>query len=98
MRWLLLSALSLAAGLLLAALVGCEEPPPRATVDECNYPEGAVEPMAQGEVLTPYSWPSALDGERSQLALDLQFAPCDTDPELDWSPFDVLLFVSIPAW
>ncbi len=63
------------------------------------YPEGAVEPMALGEVLTPYAWPEAVSratGARSRL--DLHDVPCATDPDIDWSPFDVLLFVSIPAW
>ena len=65
----------------------------------CEYPSGAVEPMALGEVLTPYSWPVAkhLDGVREN-ALDLANVPCAVDPVIDWSPFDVLLFVSIPAW
>jgi hypothetical protein len=72
------------------------------TAPDCSdatYPEGAVEPMALNEVLTPYRWPVAVDrrtGER--LPLDLAAAPCDTDPEIDWTPFEALLFVSIPAW
>jgi hypothetical protein len=63
------------------------------------YPEGAVEPMALGEVLSPYRWPDAIHrGTGQRVALDLQHVPCGVDPEIDWSPFDVLLFVSIPAW
>lgn len=64
-----------------------------------TYPPGAVEPMALGEVLSPYAWPEAIHrGTRARTRLDLALAPCATDPDIDWSPFDVLLFVSIPAW
>jgi hypothetical protein len=63
------------------------------------YPEGAVEPMALGEVLSPYRWPEAIHrGTGQRAALDLGQVPCAVDPAIDWSPFDVLLFVSIPAW
>ena len=72
-------------------------------VPDCSpgetYPDGAVEPMALGEVLTPYAWPEAVHrgtGERN--ALRLANAPCNVDPNIDWSPADVLLFISIPAW
>ncbi|MEE2830660.1 MAG: hypothetical protein VX498_15845 [Myxococcota bacterium] len=91
----------------LLALVGCsdlrsddddggddDDSPPAS----CDYPEGSVEPMAMGEVLTPYSWPSSLDGNRDEAPLALSRAFCDDDPLIDWSPFDLLLFVSIPAW
>ncbi len=69
------------------------------TNTNCAYPDGAVEPMAEGEVLTAYRWPLArhMDGLRTA-SLDLEHAPCDTDEEIDWSPHDVLVFVSIPAW
>ena len=64
----------------------------------CAYPEGAVEPMAIDEVLSPYRWPKAIDGTGRNVPLDLAKVPCADDEEIDWSPFDVLLFVSIPAW
>jgi hypothetical protein len=64
---------------------------------ECSYPDGAVEPMELGEVLTPYSWPSALSFDRTDRELSLERAHCNDD-DIDWSPFDVLLFVSYPAW
>ena len=54
--------------------------------------------MARGEVLFPYSWPKARHRDGRSGSLDLQFVPCNDDPDIDWSPFDVLLFVSIPAW
>jgi hypothetical protein len=62
------------------------------------YPDGAVEPMAEGEVLTAYSWPDArhLDGRTA--SLELSKVPCSDDDDIDWSPHDVLVFVSIPAW
>ena len=64
----------------------------------CTYPNGAVEPMALNEVLFPYSWPKAIDGAGTEFPIDLNKVPCADDPNIDWSPFDVLLFVSIPAW
>jgi hypothetical protein len=95
----------------LAALAGCGDPGARSPdpiagdgarpscADGDTYPEGAVEPMTVGEVLTPYSWPDAIDrATRERFALDLALAPCNVDPNVDWSPADVLLFVSVPAW
>ena len=64
----------------------------------CQYPDGAVEPMALNEVLSPYSWPEAIDGLGNNVPLDLADAPCGIDDVIEWSPHDVLLFVSIPAW
>ncbi len=63
----------------------------------CDYPADAAEVMSLGGVLWPYSWPtsSAPDGSDKPLSLTSIF--CNDGPE-DWSPFDVLLFVSIPAW
>lgn len=63
------------------------------------YPEGAVEPMALNEVISPYAWPDARHrSDGRQATLELGHVPCNTDDDIDWSPFDVLLFVSIPAW
>ena len=65
----------------------------------CDYPSGVVEPMALDGVIPPFSWPKAkslLDGTTT--ALDLTGAFCDSAEDIDWSPFDVLLFVSVPAW
>lgn len=64
----------------------------------CEYPEGAVEPMALGEVLWPYSWPVAIDGNGTEVSLELEDAPCGFDEVIEWSPHDVLVFISIPAW
>lgn len=68
------------------------------TAVSCDYPAGAVEPMALGEVLTPYAWPRALHADGRDLPLRLERVPCAVDPDIDWSPFDLLLFVSVPAW
>lgn len=88
---------------LLAVLGACKSPvtltvgTPDGVCD--GYPEGATRPMTEGAVLYPYSWPEATDIASDRTAtLDLGQAPCATDPDIDWSPFDVLLFVSIPAW
>lgn len=64
----------------------------------CEYPAGAVEPMAIGEVLSPYSWGRALHNDGTEAVLDLNDAPCGNDGDIAWSPHDVLVFVSIPAW
>lgn len=86
----------------LLLLAGCASPSvgdddDDVTDAECAYPEGAVEPMELGEVLFPYRWPTSLSfaGEDRELALERVF--CRTD-DIDWSPFDVLLFVSFPSW
>lgn len=64
----------------------------------CEYPAGAVEPMQLNEVLSPYSWASAFDAAGRALSLDLTQIHCNIDPSFDWSPFDLLLFVSIPEF
>lgn len=67
---------------------------------DCAYPEDAQNKMALGAVLKAYSWPTAFhrDGREGEFDLELEQVPCESDPDIDWSPFDVLLFVSIPAW
>lgn len=83
---------------------GADPLPPDGTPPACadgeTYPEGAVEPMALGEVITPYAWPEAVPRfpGAARARLDLATVPCASDPDIEWSPFDVLLFVSIPAW
>ena len=91
--------------MILAHLLACTtQTPPARVVDTpttaCEgYPDGAVRPMERDQVLYPYSWPEAIHmGTRQNAALDLGQAPCDTDPDIEWSPFDKLAFVSIPAW
>ncbi len=89
-------------------LVGCQtmrgsEPlMPDGTAPDCTtatYPAGYVEPMALGEAIAPYAWPEAIHrGTGQQADLELAQVPCAADDDIDWSPFDVLLFVSIPAW
>lgn len=94
-RWLTLG-LALLAGCKTTAVTPSNETPDNA----CDgYPEGATRPMTEGEVLYPYSWPEARNlADGRAVPLDLGQVPCNTDPDIDWSPFDVLLFVSIPAW
>ena len=69
-----------------------------AVAEACEYPEGAVEPMTLGEVISPYSWRKAIHRDGRRAVLDLATVPCTASGEIDWSPFDMLLFVSIPAW
>ena len=55
--------------------------------------------MEIGGVLFPYRWPEAISmSTGAQVELDLGDVPCDLSPDIDWSPFDMLLFVSVPAW
>lgn len=99
------STYALALAITLPVFSGCD--PPRAagddddddsTAEACAYPEGAVDPMELDQVLTPYSWATGIHGDGTTAAIDLGTMPCATDEVIDWSPFDVLLFVSIPAW
>lgn len=64
----------------------------------CTYPAGAVEPMALGEVLTPYAWPEAIRADGLTTPLALENAACDDDAVIDWTPRDVIVFISWPAW
>lgn len=92
----------------IAGFVGCA--PVAETIDpvvpdnvvdcvDTTYPSGAVEPMALGEVISPYRWPNAsLRADGTSVSVNLRQVPCASDDDIDWSPFDVLLFVSIPAW
>lgn len=90
---------------LVSSLVGCATPGNGDDDDAvgndddtpCEYPDGAVEPMELNEVLTPYRWPEALAFGGDEKELDLSRVFCNDD-DIDWSPFDVLLFVSYPAW
>jgi hypothetical protein len=63
----------------------------------CIYP-AAVEPMALDEPLAAYAWPLAIHGDGTHTPLDLEQAHCDTDAIIDWSPHEILVFISIPAW
>ena len=101
MRWLLFGLVGCSAtGVDLAGPDTSDSAETDGTIgNACTYPTGAVEPMAVGSVLTPYSWPEAIDRRSgARVALDLAHVPCDDDEIIDWSPFDVLLFISLPAW
>lgn len=67
------------------------------TTTACSYPEFVV-PMTIDEVLSPFTWPTAIHRDGRQGDLDLEAVPCGDDPDIDWSVFDALVFVSIPAW
>ena len=65
----------------------------------CDYPSGVADPMTLGEVMPAFRWPSAkslVDGTKT--AFDLAEVHCGASADIDWSPFDILLFVSVPAW
>ncbi|MCK6549117.1 hypothetical protein L6R52_24955 [Myxococcota bacterium] len=67
-------------------------PPP------CSYPASPARPMALDQVLFPYAWPAAIDGAGTTHPIDLAQFHCNSDPNIDWTSFEHLLFVSIPAW
>lgn len=92
---------------LAAFFAGCGGAPPVIQGDgepaDCKagetYPPGEAAVMTLGETLPKFRWPEAIDRATGlRTALDLGDAPCATDAVIDWSPFDVLLFVSLPAW
>lgn len=94
MRTLLIAATLLAA-------CNTDDDVRRGTPDSAcdSYPADAVDPMMVDEVIWPYSWPAARHrSDGREAPLDLGQVPCGADEDIDWSPFDVLLFVSIPAW
>ena len=64
----------------------------------CAYPAKAKTKMVLDKVITPYFWHDARHMNGDTASLELEHMPCDTDDDIDWSPHDVLLFVSIPAW
>jgi hypothetical protein len=63
----------------------------------CIYP-AAAEPMALNEPIAAYAWPLAIHGDGTHTPLDLEQAHCDTDAIIDWSPHEILVFISVPAW
>jgi hypothetical protein len=82
-----------------SAETGTEPEKTACQLDPETYPAGAVEPMALGEVLSPYRWPEAIHrGTGVRVPLDLGLVPCASDPGIDWSWAAALLFVSLPAW
>ncbi len=97
------SLLLLALPLLACSVPASDDDDDSASSDDddavaCEYPEGAVEPMALNEVIYPYSWAEALDLAGQILPMDLADAPCDTDPDIGWGDKEVVLFVSLPVW
>jgi len=84
--------------LFLSACAGAGSGNVDVSPSSCEYPEGVVEPMALGEVINAYAWADARHADGRAQSLNLQDAPCDTDPNLDWEPFPVALLVSLPAW
>jgi hypothetical protein len=88
------------APLLLLACAGGESVDDDVAQDStaaCEYP-AAAEPMAVGEALAAYSWPEARHADGRNFPLSLAAAFCDSDPNIDWSPHDYMLFISVPAW
>lgn len=90
-------------GLLFSIATGCASSsvPPvdtRPTPDGCSYPGDAAHPMEVGQPLYPYRWKTAKHRDGRTATVDLHDVPCASDTEIDWSPFDVLVFISLPAW
>lgn len=72
--------------------------PPEKKTPPCEHPVSFDTSMGQGALLEPFGWKVArhLDGREAPLFMERVF--CNDDPDIDWSPFDVLVFVAIPAW
>ena len=69
------------------------------SVLDCDTPYPAyASTMALDQAVEPWSWNRALDGQNHAVDLNLAEAFCNNDPDIDWSSFDLLLFVSIPGW
>lgn len=89
--------------LALAALVGCGDSATESTGlatasgEDCAYPKGKQE-LALDKVMPTWWWDDARHRDGRVASLEIDRIPCATDDDIDWSPFDVLLFVSIPAW
>lgn len=87
----------------LLLVVGCALPGAGQDDDDddsvvtCTYPEDYAEPMEVGRAIAPYRWPEARSLSGLEAVLDLGGFFCEAG-DIDWSPFDALLFVSIPAW
>ena len=63
-----------------------------------DYARIAPETMELGEMMPAFSWSTALHGDGRSSVLDLAGVPCNALGDIEWSPFDVLLFVSVPEW
>ena len=68
------------------------------TENACAYPEGARNKLKDGGVMPTWYWEDARHRDGRTASLEIEKIPCNSDDDIDWSPFDVLLFVSIPAW
>ncbi len=64
----------------------------------CSYPILPPSTLALDDTFPRTSYPNMLDAARNSYTLDMEEVNCATDADIDWSPFDVLLFISIPAW
>ncbi len=77
-----------------------EAPEPDAPTPEpdvppaCAYPDGP-QGFSAGQTLPPYAWTNAFSADGTNAPLRLDEAPCET---IEWSPFDTLAFIAIPAW
>ena len=85
---------------LLAGCAATQVPPidTAPTPDGCSYPGDAVHPMEEGGKLYPYRWKTAQHRDGRSATVDMHDVPCASSEEIDWSPFDVLVFISLPAW
>lgn len=73
------------------------EPEPDGDPPDCAYPD-APDTMALGSALPSFRWGVSQTATGEGGAVDMHRAYCDEDANREWSPFDLLLFVSIPAW
>ena len=63
----------------------------------CAFPvDDVVDPMTLNAVIPAFRWQTAIRADGSVFDANLEEAPCSDDAA--WSPFDSLVFISIPAW
>ena len=67
------------------------------TTPPCEAPTPGAE-MALGEVMPAFSWSDARHMDGRTASLELGKVACNGDDDIEWSPFDALVFMSIPAW
>ena len=66
--------------------------------EACAYPAGAGDTLTLNGIMPTWRWDDARHMDGRTASLEVRRIPCASDDDIDWSPFDVLLFVSIPAW
>lgn len=75
-----------------------DSPTETKTEPKCAYPFSYDTAMLEGAILEPFGWKTARHRDGREAPLYMEEVFCNDAPDMDWSPFDVLVFVAIPAW